>query len=269
VTGAALPSGLRTGALRILTPEGVAFRLRLAGPISRFLAWLVDLACISILTMLVDALLSLVHLLSADLATALTILVYFAVSVGYGIGTEWAWRGQTLGKRVLGLRVMDIQGFKLTPGQIVVRNLFRAVDLLPAFYLLGGAAALSSRHGQRLGDLAANTVVVRTSAPARPDLARVLPDRFNSLRSHPHLVARLRNRVSPAEADAALSSLLRRDRLDPDRRVSLFREVADHFRRIVPFPPDTCLGISDEQYVRNVVDILFNRKPAGKKSAGG
>ena len=74
---------------------------------------------------------------------------------------EWYWRGQTVGKRVLKLRVMDEQALRLEFSQIVVRNLLRFVDFLPGLYLVGGTACVLSRRFQRLGDLAANTIVVR------------------------------------------------------------------------------------------------------------
>ena len=69
-------------------------------------------------------------------------------------------------------------------------------------------------------------------------------------------------RVAPGEANIALQALVRRDLLDPVARVALFEELATHFKAKVPFPPEATDGITDEQYVRNVVDCLFrpNRK---------
>ena len=54
-----------------------------------------------------------------------------------------------------------------------------------------------------------------------------------------------------------MQALVRRDLLDPVARVELFSQVAEHFRAKVPFPPEATEGTTDEQYVRNVVDILF------------
>jgi len=114
-----------------------------------------------------------------------------------------------------------------------------------------------SSKSQRLGDIAANTVVIRTPQRADPDVDQLIVGKFNSLQNYPHLSARLRQQVSPAEAGIALQSLLRRNELDPKARISLFKEVADHFRQVVEFPEDATYGITDEQYIRNVVDILF------------
>ena len=135
------------------------------------------------------------------------------------------------------------------------------MDALPVFYLVGGAAVLASRRAQRLGDYAANTVVVRTPPVHEPDLDQVLAGKYNSLRGYSVLAARLRQRVTPEEAALALQSLLRRDRLDPQARVELFRDIAAHFRALMEFPPEATEGIADEQYVRNVVDIVFRASP--------
>jgi uncharacterized RDD family membrane protein YckC len=251
----------QTNTLTIRTPEGISFNLLLAGPVSRFLAWLVDAAIVSALSQAAGMIFGFLGLLSRDLAMAATVLAYFAIGIGYAIALEWLWRGQTLGKRLLRLRVMDEQGLKLTFSQIVVRNLLRVVDGLPGLYLVGGLACLVSRRAQRLGDFAANTIVVRHPKIDQPDLSQLLSDKYNSFREHPHLEARLRRQTTPQEAGLALRALLRRDELDPQARVDLFRQIADHFRTKVAFPEETVGGLSDEKYVRNVVGALFRSGP--------
>lgn len=250
----------RTQTLTVRTPEGVVFATRLAGPVTRFLAWAVDVMCIGVIANIVSYLTGPLLILSPDLAQALTILLLFATTLLYSILLEWLWRGQTIGKRLLRLRVVDLEGMRLQPSQVVVRNLLRAVDFLPAFYVVGGVTCLLSRYGQRLGDIAANTVVIRIPRLETPDVEQLTAGKFNSLRQYPHLEARLRQRVSPTEADLALRALMRRDDFEPAERVNLFHELAAHFRRQVVFPPETSEGITDEQYVRNVVDSLFRRR---------
>jgi hypothetical protein len=128
------------------------------------------------------------------------------------------------------------------------------------FYLVGGITTLLNRKGQRLGDLAAGTVVIRIPRLASPDLESLLGSRFNSLRTQPHLAARLRQRIHAAEAAIALQALLRRDDLEPAARIALFRSLADDFRAQVAFPPDIAESLTDEQFVRNVVDLLYRPK---------
>ena len=251
----------KTNILTIRTPEGILFSLRLSGPVNRFLAWIVDLAAIVAISTIVRSLLGIFGLISGDFAMAASILAYFVVSIGYSIVMEWRWRGQTLGKRLFNLRVMDEQGLHLRFSQIVIRNLLRFVDSLPAFYLVGGLSCLISRRAQRLGDVAANTIVVWNPAIPEPDLDQILTDKYNSFRKYPHIEARLRQRVSPQQAGIALQALLRRDELDPVARIELFASIASYFRRIVEFPQEATEGISDEQYVRNVTDALFRPQP--------
>lgn len=247
----------KTNALVIRTAEGIAFPLLLASPVMRFLAWAVDAFTIAAIGVGLALPLSLLGFISPDLAIAAWMVVSFIVGIGYGMVLEWQFRGQTLGKRLLGLRVVDAQGLRLQFSQIVIRNLLRFVDFLPGPYLVGGVACLLSRRGQRLGDLAANTIVTRHPRISEPDLEQMLAGKFNSFREHPHLAARLRQRVTPDEAGVALHALLRRDELDPEARVRLFASIAGHFRGILHFPQEATDGITDEQYVRNVVDVLF------------
>ncbi len=251
--------------LRIRTPEGIAFSYQLAGPVTRCMAWGCDLLVIIGLSIGLGQLAAVFGLINADLALALSTLAYFVVSIGYGIATEWAWRGQTVGKRIMRLRVMDAQGLRLQFHQILMRNLLRFADLLPGCYLIGGVAMVLSRRAQRLGDLAANTVVVHIPKHAEPDLDQLLAGKFNSLRQFPHLDARLRQRATPEEARLALQSLVRRDELEPEARVRLFAELAEHFKTLVVFPPEAIEAMPDEQYVRNVVDLLFRPRGAAEK----
>jgi uncharacterized RDD family membrane protein YckC len=250
----------RNHEIAIHTPEGVAFSLPLAGPFSRFLAWLLDLFCIAVAGKILQLLVIWLAVIDQDLSQAISILLYFVLSIGYAMALEWYWHGQTLGKRVVGLRVLDIRGLRLRPSQIIIRNLLRAVDVLPTCYLLGGIVCILTRHGQRLGDLAGNTIVVRTARYSEPRIDRILKQtRYNSLKEHPHLVARLRQQIGPGEADLALRTLARRDELDPNARVALFKSMSDLFKSKVTFPEETVFGVSDEQYVRNVVDLLFRK----------
>lgn len=250
----------RTNTLIIKTPEGIEFALLLAGPITRFLAWAIDMATIIAIISILNVVFGILGILSRDLAIAANIIGFFIVSIGYGILTEWYWQGQTLGKRLLRLRVMDEQGLRLQLSQIVIRNLLRFIDSLPALYLVGGLACLFNTRAQRLGDFAANTVVVWSPLIAEPDLNQLLESKYNSFREYPHLEARLRQNVTPLEAQIAVESIVRRNELDPEARVALFRDLSDYFKSIVSFPQEATDGISDEQYVRNVVEAIYRPK---------
>src|SRR6185369_3746566 len=252
---------MKTSALQIRTPEGIVFSQFLAGPVTRFLAWFIDLLCISAVLTILSFVTKLLQAIDAGIGAGVATLSYFVVSIGYGIVCEWLWRGQTVGKRLFRLRVMDAEGLRLQFNQIVTRNLLRFVDALPALYFVGGLTCWLHPKCQRLGDLAANTIVVRNPRLAEPDLDQLFAGKYNSLRQHPHLAARLRQGISPAEASVALQALFRRDEFDPYARVELFAGLAAHFRAKVEFPAEAIDGITDEQYIRNVVDVVYRTRP--------
>jgi uncharacterized RDD family membrane protein YckC len=254
-------SAERVHLLQVRTPEGVAFTFRLASPVLRAAALLIDWGVVAAAWSLLAVFLSLLSLVNRDVVGLVAAVVFFLLSQGYRIATEWLWRGQSIGKRVMRLRVVDERGLRLVFSQIVLRNLLRFVDALPLAYLVGGVAALVSRRGQRLGDLAAGTLVIWEPADPMPDLDTLRSEKYNSLRPHAPVVARLRQAVTPGEARAVWQALARRDGLDPEARVRLFAELAEHFRALTPLPPEVTEGVSDEQFIRNVVDVLFvNRR---------
>jgi uncharacterized RDD family membrane protein YckC len=243
--------------LVIQTPEGCRFSLPLAGPITRFLAWLIDLLIVLAIITAASIALIIFGVILGDLAGVLLFLAAFGVWFGYGIVLEWFWNGQTVGKKILRLRVVDEHALRLTFPQVVIRNLLRMADMQPMLYLLGGIVCVLSRKLQRVGDMVAGTVVIRQPELKLPDLTDVLGNKYNSLRQYPHLAARLRQRTTGPEAHLALTALMRREGLDSQARVELFAGIAEHFRKIVEFPQEATEGLSDEQYVRNAVEILF------------
>jgi len=254
----------RQSRLSIETPEGVVFSFELATPVTRALAWAVDGAAIALAGLLIGQIAKLIGNVNSDIATAVSVAGYFAISVVYAILLEWRWRGQTIGKRLLGLRVIDIHGLRLQLPQIALRNLLRFVDMLPLFYLVGGLTAVFSRNAQRLGDIAANTIVTRERETEVPDLERIAPAKYNSLLGQPHLAARLRSLVTPEAAALAVRAVTLRDGYDPRARITLFRELAAHFRRLVEFPDEAVESLTDEQYVRSVLRVIYENRPAGR-----
>ena len=252
--------------LEIHLPEGVTFSLPLAGPVSRALAFLIDIFIITGLTAGIEGASGSIRALYEDLGTGLLILSYFAAWLLYGILCEYYWRGQTIGKWLLSLRVVDASGLELKFYQVAIRNLIRSLDLLPVLGLLGIIVMLSTRRLQRLGDLAAGTVVMRNHRPSTPNIEALVKHRYNSLLEHQVLCARLRQRAAPEAAAIAVEALMRRDGLEDRARVLLFDDLAAYFRALVDFPAEDIEQISSEQYVRNVVEILYSasakRKPA-------
>jgi uncharacterized RDD family membrane protein YckC len=252
---------MRRNTFTIRTAEAISFTQRLAGPVTRILALSVDLAAIGVISQLLGQFVMVASIINPDVSLAVRTASYFVVSIGYSIFFEWTWRGQTLGKRVLKIRVIDAEGYRLRPAQIVIRNLLRIVDALPALYAVGGVSCLVSKKYQRIGDFAANTIVVYVASESIPNVELLFGGTYNSLRSHAHLAAQLRKIIAPEEASLALEAITRREELEPSSRLELYRQLAEHLRSIVAFPEESLEGLTDEQYVRNIVDLIY--RPSG------
>ena len=161
--------------LNIDTPELVAIEMPLAGIGSRFIALLVDYLIWGV-AFLVLGLLSLFLLpgikafsrISGQWAAALFIFVVFLFNWGYFTLFEAFWNGRTPGKRVAHIRVIQRSGRAIGLFESMARNLVRYIDQIPFFYLVGFIAMFVTRQHQRLGDLAAGTLVVRDCAQEEP-----------------------------------------------------------------------------------------------------
>jgi uncharacterized RDD family membrane protein YckC len=243
--------------ISVRTPEGVAFSFRLASPAIRLAAMVIDLGVIASAGSIVTTLARIIAPLSEDVAGLAAVIGYFVLSEGYRIFIEWKWRGQTIGKRLLRLRVVDAQGKRLAFEQVAMRNLLRFVDALPVAYLVGGSAAFLSRRGQRLGDLAAGTLVIWEPEQKMPEFESLRGDKYNSLRAQLPIVARIRQAVGPEVAQVAWQALARRNELEAGARLALFADLASYIRSVTRIPEDVGEGVPDEQFVRNVVDVLY------------
>ncbi len=243
---------------RVRTPEGVIFRLYPAGLPSRMIAFIIDVCMVSAVMSIINSIVGIILPLAGIMvAWAAKIIVGFIVGFMYWIACEWWWNGRTVGKKLLRLRVVDSGGLRLLPRQVIIRNLLRSVDFLPLSYMLGAGCAFIDPRGRRLGDIAAGTMVIREIVPGTPDLSSVLPDKYNSLRDYPLECARLRDAVSAEESRMLLDALVRRDTLSADARCDIYADLAALIHRKVQFPQAAVDGVPDENFLRNVVDILY------------
>jgi uncharacterized RDD family membrane protein YckC len=177
----------------------------------------------------------------------------FIVQWGYHMYFEVRHRGQSPGKRICGLRVVDSRGLPITFQQSFVRNIVRVLDSAPIFYGLGGLACMADRHRRRLGDIVADTLVIEEHIAADP--ARAIADarRFNSLQT-PRVLRRLRRQVGLEERELLLLICLRADALDPQARFDLMEEVGGHYRRTLEVDDP---HLSGENLVRGLLAILY------------
>lgn len=154
----------------VATPEGVELRLPVAGLAARAMAWLVD-AVIKSVALIVGAIIA---GFLGDLGMGLYLLGIFVLLWLYNVLFEVLADGATPGKKALGLRVMSANGTPVGWTNSLLRNLVRTVDFLPGCYAFGCVAVLLSRDFQRLGDMAAGTLVVYADRePPLSDFANV------------------------------------------------------------------------------------------------
>jgi uncharacterized RDD family membrane protein YckC len=154
--------------LTIATPEGVFFRLPLAGPASRLYAMLFDIAIVLGTVNGIGLVVYWIFAKAPGFGAMVIALAEFAIGFAYGALLEGFWNGQTIGKRLLHLRVIDQAGLPLRIEQAWVRNLMRVFDALPFAYLVGGISVLSSPVMQRFGDrVAGRSLYAKRRWPCR------------------------------------------------------------------------------------------------------
>jgi uncharacterized RDD family membrane protein YckC len=263
--------------LIVSTPERVSFAYQVAGIGSRFLAQLIDVLLLLAIIVAFTIIVAIMGAFSGAGTVVLLVWVIatFVIFFGYFPLSEAAWSGQTLGKRVLRLRVVGDRGEPVTRVQVAVRNLIRLIDFLPGLYGIGIVALFWHGNGKRLGDIAAGTIVVRDRDPVRlkdlvariespaPVLGRARvsiwaadrqPDPV--LQTAPRVAppAPQRNvyheaarRMTPDLARFVRAYLERRNSLDWARRAQLAERVAQPLRALAPaqFAEVGAVGVLD------------------------
>ena len=219
--------------LTIDTPEHIALEFPLASAGSRFLAIAIDTLIQS------GALLLLVLLAVATTrafsrsggAWVLAILLFagFVLYYGYFAVFEALWNGQTPGTRAIRLRVITTSGRPITFYDSLLRNLLRIVDQLPGFYAVGLVAVFFTERNQRLGDLAADTVVVAEQPIEQTQVARP---------SRPGAVHRGATRLSADELAVVETFLSRREDVPYDVRKQTAAAIATRVRKQLNVPAD-------------------------------
>jgi len=239
------------GRLEVETADHVVLRYDLAGGGNRGFAALVDFILATLIfigALFVFGLFaSAVGIETASLFFGIFVLLTFAIAWSYFIFFEWLGNGQTIGKRMFGLRVIADDGAPAGFTAVLVRNLIRVIDFLPGFYGFGLLAIVISPRSQRLGDLAAGTFVVR--AP-RPQL-----DYF-SLRTVTPLGAgsEVAVRALPGEAQRLVREFVAREaKLAPDHRARVAKQIADRLR---PYARDIDPGLGDVELIRAIARSL-------------
>lgn len=233
----------------IETPEHIEVHYELAGIGSRALAGLFDFMLQAIITVLIvmalvwlGAVLKLQDFLGVIGAIIIGSTGFLAFTVYYVIA-EMLTGGQSPGKRMAGLRVVGVDGRPITFLQSALRNIIRAVDMIPFFYTVGLIAVFASRRAQRLGDMVAGTMVVKERLHELPEQRPTLEVELATpapLALAPEVEARLRTSLhllTAAEVAAAERIVERRHELQPAVRQQLVGQIAETLLAKMPQVP--------------------------------
>lgn len=244
--------------LTITTPEHVPIRLEPAGAGSRFLAILIDFGIVLAISATIAQLL--LTILPRGIAAAIHVTANFVLTWGWHVWFETRKQGRTPGKRALKIRVIDARGLPISLYQSLVRNITRVLDFLPVFYGIGAIAVLASPARRRLGDIVADTLVVRDAQPLAYRGTLAAERRHNSLRT-PRVLRLARHRISLEEREFLLTLCLRADRLSPAARYDLMHDVAAEYRHKLGVDEEQ---ISGENFVRDLTAVLFHAGSTSK-----
>jgi uncharacterized RDD family membrane protein YckC len=220
--------------VRLVTPERVEFRYTLAGPFRRALSYLIDVLVLFLLGT-VGVIASLALTLGSPSGVGPIFAILFVLTWGYGAFCEGMFNGQTVGKKALGIRVMTVEGVPITGTQAALRNLIGAVDgPFPFLYMVGLTSMVLTSRFQRLGDLAAGTMVVVEESRLGSRVPRVEAGAVGNL------LVLLPLRVSAgSEMARALSDYVRhRIRFGRDRREEIAHHLARPLRERYSLPPN-------------------------------
>jgi uncharacterized RDD family membrane protein YckC len=239
----------------ISTPENVDLHLELAGMGNRVLACLIDTtityAVLFAVMMVVWGVVSLLSLFAVEntlrsivvaVLTMITIFILFCIMFGYYILFEGIWQGQTPGKRLAGIRVIETTGQPVGWSGVIIRNLIRTLDQGVAF--VGLIPMLVDKQERRFGDFAANTIVIRErkSALLAPELLLV----DNS----PNLEMIDVGRITPQEYDLIVSFLKRRETMSKSQRPLVAQQLAKFMQDKLSAP--SIERTNDERFLESV-----------------
>ncbi|MDA8234831.1 MAG: RDD family protein [Clostridia bacterium] len=200
----------------LMSPEKINYSFNLAGLGSRFTAYLID----SLIQMVLGGFFLIIIIFAAAAASPgeggqaaagiIILIVLVFLMYGYSIFFEAIWNGQTPGKKVMKIRVIKANGGAVTFVGVLIRNIMRIIDSLPMAYAVGIIALLASKKSQRLGDMAAGTMVIKEVAQEAPQTVKFTEKEFP-------WSGKIKLRIQGVTEDefAILKSyLLRRDHLD-------------------------------------------------------
>jgi uncharacterized RDD family membrane protein YckC len=268
----------------ISTPDHVTLEFELAGPGSRFSAYVIDFIFNVVLIVIIvlalyagGAVVSLKSLLgaarsqswSASWILALMVLVVFLINWGYYVLFEGLGKGSTPGKKRVGIRVIRQDGLPIGLREAALRNLVRAADMLPPpSYILGGLVMHFDPHGRRLGDMLAGTYVIveKFALTAQGASGAAWASRVEQGRSREALTLP-RGAISPQQIGLIERFLGRRHELSKERRAQLAWQIAEPLLPLLGEDRDGVARRVDrgercEWLLMQIIELAQNKAPA-------
>ncbi|HVX09847.1 MAG TPA: RDD family protein [Pirellulales bacterium] len=233
--------------IEIVTPENIAFQYRVAGPFRRLPAYLIDVA-VKVLAVIVLLMLNVAFGIvgQVGIGVAVGLVAWFLLDWFYGGLFETYWNGQTPGKRMMRIRVVSDEGQPINGWQAVLRNFLRSADALPPViefaelpisfptYLLGLLTVMMNDRYQRLGDLAAGTMVIIEEPQRHYGIAPMQEP--EAIRLAGDLPAGFR--ASRGLARALAAYVQRRHTFPWRRRIEIAMHIGEPLREKLNLPPD-------------------------------
>lgn len=224
------------------TPEGIDLQAELVGLVPRSLAYSIDFLIRLAVLIVVGILLAFLD----KAGEGLFLILFFVLEWWYPVFFEVFKNGQTPGKKAFDIKVVNDDLTPISFGASLTRNLLRTADLFPSFYVLGALSITVTRHFQRLGDLAAGTLVVyveqeTSNTEGLSQVSAVAPQYA----------------LGEDQQAAFINFALNRGRMSVDRQ----NEIAEIIRPRLPLNAD-----APADYVRGVGKWLLGAKMDGKQS---
>ena len=197
------------------TPEGIDLQAELVGLVPRALAYSIDF----IIRMAIMLAVGIVTLFAGEAGAGIFLIMFFLLEWWFPVFFEVFRDGQTPGKKAFDIKVVNDDLTPVSFGASFTRNLLRTADIFPSMYLVGATSIATTQRFQRLGDLAARTLVIYCHQDSN-----VAPELENVTSVPP------RHSLSEEQQQAFINFALNKGRISSARQ----REIAEILKPILP-----------------------------------
>ncbi len=238
----------------VQTPENVALEFELAGVGSRGVAVAIDMFIQYLFTIIVIVFIALIsdgesiNILAIEensFYMVMGILLIFFFQFGYYLCFEYFMKGMTPGKKIIGLKVIMANGEPISFIACLIRNAIRLADMLPGIYGVGIVSVVLSKRYMRVGDYAANTIVIKNKKANRA-LEPVLDKPFQ------------RNLVVSDNEEALLLNYYERikDSKNPLYSDALEAQIYNHFYNKIGLVPNLPDNFTPKVYIERLMEYI-------------